>query len=76
MDPYGGGYPDLVEKHEIPICFPDEGRHPTKNPETAIEDNNLLKRFQCKWVLLGVYGWMKRSLTFCGILGNPRNTKK
>ena len=56
--------------------FPDEGHHPTKNHTKPGKNTNCLKRFQRKWVLLGVYGWIKRSLTFWGLLviqETPRN---
>ena len=55
---------------------PDGGRHPTKPHKKTSKDTNFLKRFQCISLWLGVYGWIKRSLRFVGVLGSPRNKNK
>ena len=56
--------------------FPDWGHHPSKTPKTSGKHTNFLKRFQCISLRLEVYGGIKRSLTFVGVLASPRTKNK
>ena len=52
------------------------GRYPGKTQKTSSKDTNCLRRFRCISSWWGVYGWVKRSMTFVGVLANPRNKNK
>ena len=73
------------EKHKItnrPKCqsntifmfFPEGGRPSTKNHKNWRSGINCLMRFQRMPSRLKGQGWIKRSLTFVGVLGSPRNS--
>ena len=66
----------MPKQHDFQRFFPNGGRRLTKNHKNWRSGINFLMRFQRYVLRLQVQDWIKRSLTFVGVLGSPRNKKK